>query len=172
MTPRPLICIFEEHSFAHQIELMCINFSLFMLLHKGFRSYFKCLCLFSITLLILPSDCAGAIWDEPPVAGGQLQPQLPHLLPGGGRRPEKRGQGAGHRARAGAGHQGQQWALSLSRTLECTEYRHHFYLQGVPQYCFHFDFCYFDQLLLYQNTKVGWALKIQEICYIVGTRNL
>ena len=65
MTPHPLICIFEEHSFAHQIELMCINFSLFMLLHKGFRSYFKCLCLFSITLLILPSDCAGAIWDEP-----------------------------------------------------------------------------------------------------------
>ena len=87
-------------------------------------SFLKVFCISLITLL--PAASSGTVRDKPPAAGSELQPQLPHLLLGGGRLPEETGgQGVGHRARAGAGHQGQQWALSLSRTLVyvyCTAY--------------------------------------------------
>ena len=93
---------------------------MFMLFYKSFLFFIK------FSVYTQSPACSGTVRDEPPAAGGELQPQLPHLLPSGGRLPEEKGgQGLGHRARAGAGHQGQQWALSLSRTpvyVYCTAY--------------------------------------------------
>ena len=80
-------------------------------------SFLKVFCISLITLL--PAASSGTVRDKPPAAGSELQPQLPHLLLGGGRRPEEEG---GQGARAGAGHQGQQQAPSLSRTLVCVLY--------------------------------------------------
>ena len=86
----------------------------------------KVFCTSASSITLLHTDGTRVVRDEPPAVGGELQPQLPHLLLGGGRLPEETGgQGVGHRARTGAGHQGQQWALSLSRTLVyvyCTAY--------------------------------------------------
>ena len=42
--------------------------------------------IFMFSVLHPPLAGAGAVRDKPPAAGAQLQPQLPHLLPGGGRR--------------------------------------------------------------------------------------
>ena len=49
-------------------------------------------------------DCALAVRGIAPAAGGQLQLQLPDLRPGGGRRQETIGRGAGAEPGPGAGH--------------------------------------------------------------------
>ena len=52
-------------------------------------------------------DCALAVGGVTPAAGGQLQLQLPDLRPGGGRRQETIGRGAGAEPGPGAGHRAQ-----------------------------------------------------------------
>ena len=60
---------------------------------------------------------AGAVRGVSPAAGGQLQPQLPHLLPGGGRHQETLSPGAEPGAWPRAGHQGGHRPLPLPGTL-------------------------------------------------------
>ena len=48
---------------------------------------------FIFSALHPPLAGAGAVRGVSPAAGGQLQPQLPDLLPGGGRRRGRTGQG-------------------------------------------------------------------------------
>ena len=66
-----------------------------------------------------PLAGAGAVRGVSPAAGGQLQPQLPHLLPGGGRRrQETLRPGAQPGARPRAGHQGGHRTLPLPGTID------------------------------------------------------
>ena len=74
---------------------------------------------FIFSALHPPLAGAGAVRGVSPAAGGQLQPQLPYLLPGGGRRrQETLRPGAEPRARPRAGHQGGHRTLPLPGTLD------------------------------------------------------
>ena len=45
-------------------------------------------------------------------------------------------------------------------------------IQGVPQYWLHFVFCYFVSFYSTKIQKLIWFKKIQEICYMIGTKIL
>ena len=55
-----------------------------------------------------------------------------------------------------------------------TQVRRHLrlYIQGVPYYWAHFVFFYFVSFYSTKIQKFGECLKIQEICYQIGTRIL